>query len=335
MAIAPDVLEALRARRAPLAEGPSSRPRPAMPTLPPGVSLDAVARLDPRQCEAVQTLARACGRHDGVEPLCEQTLLRLAHGGEDAFAVLARDEQRALVGYAQAACLDDGPSGDVAVALPWRGRGLGRRLLWEIQRHARESGLEAIHTWARGDLPAARWLAIQQDAIPERVLLELVHPLEPLDPAALPDDVRLRAFDPGRDAAPWLELHNQAFAWHPEQSAWTEADLRARLGQPWFSAAGFLLAEDAEGLCGFVWTKLSPGLDGVPEGEIYIVGVAPRAQGRGLGRALTLAGLEHMRRHGAKRGRLFVESDNMPARRLYDRLGFRVRQLHVRYRIPV
>ena len=53
---------------------------------------------------------------------------------------------------------------------------------------------------------------------------------------------------------------------------------------------GFLLAWDGERLAGFCWTKVHD--DG--RGEIYILAVVPGSQGRGLGRALLLAGLDDL-----------------------------------------
>ena len=57
-------------------------------------------------------------------------------------------------------------------------------------------------------------------------------------------------------------------------------------------------------------------------GEVYVVGVDPAWVGNGLGRALTVAGLQHLRSLGLGQAMLFVESTNGPAIRLYESLGF-------------
>jgi mycothiol synthase len=57
-------------------------------------------------------------------------------------------------------------------------------------------------------------------------------------------------------------------------------------------------------------------------GEVYVIGVAPSAQGTGLGRALLSAGLCHLRSRGLTQVLLYVEADNTPAVRMYERQGF-------------
>jgi ribosomal protein S18 acetylase RimI-like enzyme len=60
--------------------------------------------------------------------------------------------------------------------------------------------------------------------------------------------------------------------------------------------------------------------------EFYLdaVGVLPRCHGRGYGSALIEAGCDHARKLGHKRFALLVDLENPAAKRLYDRLGFRV-----------
>jgi mycothiol synthase len=132
---------------------------------------------------------------------------------------------------------------------------------------------------------------------------------------APPDGVTLRGFEPG-DEAEVLRVNAAAFAHHPEQGSLTLDGLRERMAEPWFEPAGLIEAWSGSELLGFHWTKRhSPEL-----GEVYVVGISPAAQGRGLGRLLTLAGLHHL--SDVDEVHLYVEADNTPAVRLYSGLGF-------------
>ena len=65
-----------------------------------------------------------------------------------------------------------------------------------------------------------------------------------LPAVTVPDGVRIATYSgPGEDAE-LLRVNNAAFAWHPEQGGWTEADIAERRGESWFDPDGLFLAVD-------------------------------------------------------------------------------------------
>ena len=123
---------------------------------------------------------------------------------------------------------------------------------------------------------------------------------------------------------------------HADILAATLADrLAAALAEPWVDLDGFVVHDGPDGLDGFCWTKVHPATAADPAlGEIFVVGVDPSTHRRGLGRALVVAGLDHLTATGLGTAMLWVEADNDPARRLYDDLGFGIQTRKRWYRRP-
>jgi mycothiol synthase len=147
-------------------------------------------------------------------------------------------------------------------------------------------------------------------------------------------DLPVRPVRPGVDEKAWLATNNAAFAWHPDQSNWTSETLAARMAEPWFEADGFLLLDGPDGtIAGFCWTKLH-GRQTPAMGEIYVIGVDPTQQGKGLGRQLTIAGLDWLwDHHEPPVGMLYVEHDNTAAVHMYEQLGFTIHHDDVAYEL--
>lgn len=265
---------------------------------------------------------------DGTAPLSEQAV-RAIRATEDDAHVLAL-LGGTVVGYATVErgshdedsgddSADGGPMAEAVVDPDHRGRGVGTALV------DRALAPPIAGIWAHGQLPAAEHVATALDLVVVRRLSQMRRPTaEPLPTLVIPDDIVVRTYRESDDAE-LLRVNNAAFVWHPEQGGWTQSEIDARRAESWFDPEGLFVAtsaDDPETVLGFHWTKVHAA-DAEPAiGEVYVVGIDPSAQGRGLGRILTLAGLRHLAELGLPAVMLYVESDNEAAVHTYDRLGF-------------
>jgi mycothiol synthase len=266
--------------------------------------------------EAVRAAGRDAGEQD---PLDEAAQLRVKHHGLSASILW-------LAGQDGFALAHDGGV-DLAVAPAARGRGLGRELA-----AAALAGEDPVTAWSHNDHPAAAALAARHGLRRARELWVMRRPAgEPLPELVVPDGVTVRGYrDEDRDEV--LRVNGAAFAHHPEQGSLDAEGLASRMAEPWFDPAGLLVADTGAGLRGFHWTKQHDAR----LGEVYVVAIDPAAQGQGLGKVLTLAGLEHLRGLGVGEVLLYVESDNSPAVHVYAGLGFThaATDTHAQYRRP-
>ena len=303
--------------------------------------------VDERDAEAVESAAAAAHEADGVAPLGEQPLRALRASDDDGVRhLLVRDADGGIAGYAQLAGAGEGASAELVVVPGERRRGIGTELVRAVLD--REPGAAV---WAHGDLPAAQGLADGAGMVRTRELLMMRRrgadgpALEEMAPAGGIETGTLAeaaseggARWPGLDArAEFLRVNNAAFAWHPEQGGWSREQMDDRFAVDWVDPAGIFLAVDTSGsaprLTGFHWTKVAPAGPGEEtEGEVYVVAVDPADQGRGLGGLLTTLGVAHLEER-VRVGSvvLYVEGDNAPARRTYERLGFAIAHVDATY----
>jgi mycothiol synthase len=269
--------------------------------------------------ETINTVRDSCRSLDGQDPLDEAASLRLRHHGLAGSSLWLASSSGFALAHAGGV--------DLAVAPAARREGLGSSLA-----AAALGGTAPVTAWSHGDHPAARVLAVRHGLRRARELWVMRRPASlPLPSLAAPAGVTIRAYSPA-DEPELLRVNAAAFAHHPEQGSMSSDDLAERMAEPWYSPAGLLVADSGSGLVGFHWTKQHSA----DLGEVYVVGVDPAAQGSGLGKALTLAGLEHLHALGVSEVLLYVESDNAPAVAVYSGLGFEhaAADTHVQYARP-
>jgi mycothiol synthase len=290
-------------------------PSPATLTIEPA--------LTGKTRDQVEELLDRAEAEDGFSALNEAAALALRQDPSPAVHLTARADDR-VVGYAQLVPAAGISTGFLVVDPSARRQGVGLGLVQALLERA-DTPLQLL---APTDSAAAQALAARAGLVASRTLLIMKRDLaQPLPEPVVPAGLTIRTFVPGQDEAAWLAVNAAAFASHPEQGALTAADLAERMAEPWFDPAGFFVAERDGVMVGFHWTKQHEDR----LGEVYVLGVAPAGHRQGIGQALLLTGLAHLRRRGNTTVELYVEAASGPAVALYSGYGFTTATRDVMY----
>lgn len=215
----------------------------------------------------------------------------------------------------------------IAVEPAARGRGVGRRLLDAVEA-LDPPGEVALRT-VLDDEEAARLDAALARRAFERVQTTRVMRRVGVPPPAEapPEGLRLRDARLPSEAATLAALHNAAHA-----GAFGFAPLEPEELLQTASAPGgrTVVLEGAGDVLGSFQTL--PFHAGV--GVLQAVQVRPSAQGRGLGRLLTVAALHALAQQGFHAVELAVDAANAPAVHLYSALGFVDHRRELTYERP-
>jgi len=275
---------------------------------------------------------------DGARPFSEHVEIHLRSGGDRPIThLLVEGEDKKIVGYGHLDRTDlvAGPSGELVVHPEFRKKGIATQLISEMKKLING---QQLRLWSHGDTLIAKKFAEKLGFRSNRSVIQMRRSLfSPIETFTLPNNFSIREFNPASDIDKFLKLNKECFIDLPDQSSWTKKDLELRIAENWFSTAGFALLENSEkNVIGFCWTKvhghdhkgeiddhhthIDHGHD--PIGELYVLGVHPSEQGKGLGKALLLWGLNHLRRNGLDSAMLYVDSENKKAIKMYEDLGF-------------
>jgi mycothiol synthase len=302
--------------------------------------LQHLNHLSKSQQESVLSLIKAAHNFDGTPAIAEHVLLHLRHGGDKSDSHLVIEENKEVIAYAHLDTTDlvAGPSVEAVVHPQHRGKGLGSLILNEAIKICGDR----TRIWSHGDLPAAKAIAssLNLERLWSNLLMsKSLGEIQPVTPK-----YSIRTFIPGLDNQAFISLNNKVFADYPDQGGWSEDDLKVRLNEDWFEKKGFFVAEDKGELIGFCWTKIhgahthshTGGDDDHGHealGEIYVLAVNPDYKGQGIGRDLTITGLNYLKYQGLNNVMLYVGVENKPALKLYKSLSFKEFGSDVMYRV--
>jgi len=302
--------------------------------------LQHLNHLSKSQQESVLALIKAAHDFDGTPPIAEHVLLHLRHGGDKSDSHLVIEENKEVIAYAHLDTTDlvAGPSVEAVVHPQHRGKGLGALILKEALKICGDK----TRIWSHGDLPAAKAIAASLKL--ERIWSNLLMSKSLGEIQPVTSKYPIRTFISGLDNQAFLDLNNKVFANYPDQGGWSEDDLKVRVNESWFDGKGFFVAEDRGELIGFCWTKIHSAhthshTDGDDDhghealGEIYVLAVNPDYKGQGIGRDLTITGLNYLKYQGLNNVMLYVGVENKPAFKLYKSLGFNEFGSDVMYRV--
>ena len=274
----------------------------------------------------VSELLDAAARADGRRPLSDHLYLDLVNGGLDGFAGFLASEpgHHHPVAYAQISRGNDAYAFELVINPHHRYEmaTIGPELIDAAIDVVASDGGGRVNWWVFEPTSAHRTLAADAGMVQGRLLHQMRRSL----PTGIETHITTRAFVPGTDDEAWLSVNNRAFAEHGEQGGWTIDTFSQRQQEDWFDPAGFRILDLDGRMAGFCWTKVHEPTAPTDEplGEIYVIAVDPDFHGRGLGRELTLAGLDHLAGRGIGTAMLYVDADNTPAMHLYEQLGFHV-----------
>ena len=283
----------------------------------------AVRRASGADLRAARALVERRESDTGERPLNDQQWLDLEHADPGLIAAVLPDGER-IVAYAQASRAGTGWSIALVEASASLDDDARAALLGALLDGIAASGGGEVTWWSTDPSSGIEALADAVGLTDRRRLLQLRRPL----PTGMAVHIPTRPFVVGVDELAWLSVNGRAFASHPEQGAWDIEALRLREAEGWFDPQGFLLHERDGRLAGFCWTKVHATAH-PPLGEIYVIAVDPDFGRQGLGRELTLAGLEHLAAAGLRWGMLYVDATNAGAVAMYEQLGFHLHRSDV------
>ena len=136
-------------------------------------------------------------------------------------------------------------------------------------------------------------------------------------------EFEVESFKRNKDESRYLDLNNQIFKGHPDQSDWDLSKLLAKMGEVWFRPDRLIFMKKDGRDLGFFWLK-EHQLIGERICEIFVIGIIPSLQGEGLGKKILTLALKQMISDGYSQAWVYTDESNERALKLYRSFGFEI-----------
>jgi mycothiol synthase len=136
-------------------------------------------------------------------------------------------------------------------------------------------------------------------------------------------EFEVESFKRNKDESRYLDLNNQIFKGHPDQSDWDLSKLLAKMGEVWFRPDRLIFMKKDGRDLGFFWLK-EHQLIGERVCEIFVIGIIPSLQGEGLGKKILTLALKQMILDGYSQAWVYTDESNERALKLYRSFGFEI-----------
>lgn len=208
---------------------------------------------------------------------------------------------------------------DIAVGSTNRGQGIGSRLLESAMDHGRKLGAKVIHIpIVQGVQPGEHFVRKRGFRVTRRHW-QMSLTEYGVGVLQIPSGFELCHFRPGDEESLCL-LQNLVFtgSWgfHPN----TVEEIRYLVNEDWCRPNSILFICEGQRKVGYCWMMDHP-ID-KNKGYIRMMGINPIYRNQGLGKAILVAGIKHLKKCGKKEIELLVDSRNQSAKRLYQSVGF-------------
>ncbi len=244
-----------------------------------------------------------------------------------------------FVGYAEIWCAAGTPRavGRVLVHPHWRRRGLGTALLTRVSQRAAVVGSRYLDIAVGEEQDAGSEFLSRRGFRAVHYAWKMSLPqLDAARPPRWPAGYEVRSFVPGRDEQTAVSLENECFADGWDRLPVEVGEIEGFVRSPSFRADGVIFATHGGQVVGECWGWIDVeciARTGEKRGDIWCLCVHPRHRGRGLGRALLLAGIDWLRLQGIESAHLAVDGANDRAKHLYESVGFVTQHRSVWHRI--